>query len=152
MSTTPRHARWPTRRAPWWSRSRTARRPSTHFRPLSMTPMPPTSGQSTTPSASAATAPGWRSSARARAAITGAETAPFGDRGAAYGARLRDRGVTAADRLYPGVTHEFFGMGAVLDEANDAQAFAAAALRAAFANHDAFSSASNRRQPRGASL
>ena len=67
------------------------------------------------------------------ATIIRAEIDPIRDQGAAYAARLRDMGVTVADRLYPGVTHEFFGMGAVLDEANDAQAFAAAALRAAFA-------------------
>ena len=34
--------------------------------------------------------------------------------------------------VYPGVTHEFFGMAAVLEQAVEAQAFAAGRLRAAF--------------------
>ncbi len=35
-------------------------------------------------------------------------------------------------KLYPGVTHEFFGMGAVIDEAKDAEMLAAAELTKAF--------------------
>jgi hypothetical protein len=35
--------------------------------------------------------------------------------------------------LYPGVTHEFFGMRAVLNKAQDAENFAASELKAAFA-------------------
>jgi acetyl esterase/lipase len=45
---------------------------------------------------------------------------------------LAAQGVTVAQTTYPAVTHEFFGMGAVVPEARDAVAEAAAALRAAF--------------------
>lgn len=47
--------------------------------------------------------------------------------------RLRAFGVPVEARTYPGVTHEFFGMGAVLADARAAQGFAAARLRGALA-------------------
>jgi hypothetical protein len=34
--------------------------------------------------------------------------------------------------LYPGVTHEFFGMGAVVDKAKEAVQFAAEGLKSGF--------------------
>ena len=46
---------------------------------------------------------------------------------------LTAAGVATTQTTYPGVTHEFFGMGAVVPPARDAVAEAAAALRAAFA-------------------
>ena len=52
------------------------------------------------------------------------------------GELLRDNfkkaGVATSYKLYKGVTHEFFGMAAVLPEAKDAQAFAADELKKAF--------------------
>ncbi len=61
-----------------------------------------------------------------------AEIDPLRDQGAAYATRLREAGVPVTVRLYQGVTHEFFGTGAVVDQAKDAVAVAAAGLRAAF--------------------
>jgi len=62
-----------------------------------------------------------------------AEIDPLRDQGAAYATRLREAGVPVTARLYQSVTHEFFGTGAVVDQAKDAVAVAAAGLRAAFA-------------------
>jgi hypothetical protein len=41
--------------------------------------------------------------------------------------------VSVERRLYPGVTHEFFGMAPVVAKAAQAQQYAGARLRAAFA-------------------
>lgn len=60
-----------------------------------------------------------------------AEIDPLRSGGEVLADRLRAFGVPVESRLYPGVTHEFFGMGAVLADARDAQAFAAARLRSA---------------------
>ena len=49
--------------------------------------------------------------------------------GAAYAERLTAAGVPVRSRTYDGVTHEFFGMGAVVDKAKDAQQFAAERLK-----------------------
>lgn len=50
-----------------------------------------------------------------------------------YGEALRDAlrvsGVATDYKLYSGVTHEFFGMGAVVPDAKDAENYAAAALK-----------------------
>ncbi len=46
---------------------------------------------------------------------------------------LENAGVKVEHKLYDGVTHEFFGMGAVVDEAKQAQAFASKRLKEAFA-------------------
>lgn len=46
--------------------------------------------------------------------------------------RLRFAGVPAEYRLYPGVTHDFFGAGDVLSEARAAQAYAAARIKESF--------------------
>ena len=46
---------------------------------------------------------------------------------------LRDAGNRVTNTIYPGATHEFFGMAAVVKAAADAQAVAAAGLREAFA-------------------
>ncbi|MBC8137637.1 MAG: hypothetical protein H8F28_17285 [Fibrella sp.] len=47
--------------------------------------------------------------------------------------RFRAAGVSVRYRPYTGVTHEFFGTGAVVAKGRDAVAFAAEGLRAAFA-------------------
>lgn len=45
---------------------------------------------------------------------------------------LKKAGVTVNYKNYDGVTHEFFGMAAVIPEAKQAQALAAADLKGAF--------------------
>ena len=66
------------------------------------------------------------------ATIILAEIDPLQSQGVAYARRLEEAGVDTTLTLYQGVTHEFFGMGAVVDKASDAVAEAAAALQAAF--------------------
>jgi len=66
------------------------------------------------------------------ATVVLAEIDPLRSEGAAYAERLRNAGVPVRLRLYHGVTHEFFGMGAVVDKAKQAVAFAAGDLRSAF--------------------
>lgn len=61
------------------------------------------------------------------------EIDPLRSEGKMYADRLRAQGVPVRYRNYMGVTHEFFGMAAVVDKAKQAQAFAAAGLKAAFA-------------------
>lgn len=67
------------------------------------------------------------------ATIIGAELDPLQSEGQLYAKKLMKNGVPVSYRLYPGVTHEFFGMGAVLDKAKSANMFAASQLKAAFA-------------------
>ena len=43
--------------------------------------------------------------------------------------RLKDAGVTVEQKTYDGVTHEFFGMAAVVDKAKDAQQMGADGLK-----------------------
>ncbi|CAN5766579.1 hypothetical protein BH24GEM1_BH24GEM1_28040 [soil metagenome] len=45
---------------------------------------------------------------------------------------LKQAGVDTEQRTYDGVTQEFFGMGAVVDEAKEAQPMAADALKEGF--------------------
>lgn len=66
------------------------------------------------------------------ATIILAEIDPLHDQGEIFAQQLQDAGVEATVTTYEGVTHEFFGTGAVVDKANDAVAEAAAALRTAF--------------------
>ena len=47
-------------------------------------------------------------------------------------AQLKAAGVTVDTKNYEGVTHEFFGMAAVVPQAKDAQAYAADQLKKAF--------------------
>jgi acetyl esterase len=61
-----------------------------------------------------------------------AEFDPLRDEGEAYAAQLREAGVPAQSKRYAGMIHGFFGMAAVVDEAKQAIADAAAALRVAF--------------------
>ena len=57
---------------------------------------------------------------------------PLRSDGQALADRLTKAGVRVASRNYEGVTHEFFGMGAVLDKAKDAVQFAAMGLKESF--------------------
>ncbi len=66
------------------------------------------------------------------ATIIAAEIDPLRSEGKAYAEKLQSAGVPVTYKLYPGVTHEFFGMGAVVDEAEDAEMLAATELKKAF--------------------
>ena len=46
--------------------------------------------------------------------------------------KLKEAGVAVEYKLYEGVTHEFYGMAAIVPDAKDAQAMAAARLKTAF--------------------
>jgi len=65
-----------------------------------------------------------------------AEIDPLRSEGEAYAHRLEAAGVPVVYQNFTGVTHEFFGMGAVLDEAQDAVALAADGLNSAFASDE----------------
>ena len=64
--------------------------------------------------------------------ILNAEIDPLATDGEELAAALKKAGVPVERRTYPGVTHEFFGMAAILEQAEAAQRFAAARLTAAF--------------------
>lgn len=66
------------------------------------------------------------------ATVITAQIDPLRSEGKAYADNLREAGVAVNYRNYEGVTHEFFGMGAVLDKAREAQRFAAEGLHQAF--------------------
>lgn len=68
------------------------------------------------------------------ATVITAEIDPLRDEGEAYAVRLRQATVPVVSRRYNGVTHEFFGAGAVVDQAKDAVALAATQLKSAFAS------------------
>ena len=67
------------------------------------------------------------------ATVVTADIDPLRSEGRAYAERLSSSGVAVDYVNYAGVTHEFFGMGAVLDEARAAVAKVAANLKTAFA-------------------
>lgn len=67
------------------------------------------------------------------ATIITAQIDPLRSEGQTYGEKLKAAGVPVAYRNYEGVTHEFFGMGAVLDKAKEAVAFASENLQSSFA-------------------
>lgn len=69
------------------------------------------------------------------ATVITADIDPLRSEGQAYAESLKAAGVAVDYRNYPGVTHEFFGMGAVLLEARQAVDQAGTALRGAFNNH-----------------
>ena len=60
------------------------------------------------------------------------EIDPLMSEGKAYADKLTKSGIAVQYRNYTGVTHEFFGMGAVVDKAKDAEQFAAEGLKSAF--------------------
>lgn len=62
-----------------------------------------------------------------------AQIDPLRSGGETLGDRLRTAGVPEETRLYPGVTHEFFGTGAVVPEGKAAVEFASERLRQSFA-------------------
>ena len=57
---------------------------------------------------------------------------PLHDDGTNYAAKLKTAGIPVQSENYDGVTHEFFGMGAVVDTAKRAEMFAADQLQSAF--------------------
>ncbi len=61
-----------------------------------------------------------------------AEIDPLHDDGTSLADAIRKAGGTVDVKEYAGVTHEFFGMGAVVAAAKDAQGYAASKLKAAF--------------------
>ena len=67
------------------------------------------------------------------ATVITADIDPLRSEGRAYAERLTDSGVSVDYGNYAGVTHEFFGMGAVLNEARLAQIRVGNKLKAAFA-------------------
>ena len=67
------------------------------------------------------------------ATIVAAEIDPLLSEGKAYADKLEKDGVPVSYREYSGVTHEFFGMGAVVPKAKQAEQFAADELKKAFA-------------------
>jgi acetyl esterase len=67
------------------------------------------------------------------ATVITAEIDPLLSEGKAYAERLEKDGVPVSYKEYSGVTHEFFGMGAVVPKAKEAEQFAADALKKAFA-------------------
>lgn len=66
------------------------------------------------------------------ATVITAEIDPLLSEGKAYADRLKKDGVKVSYKEYKGVTHEFFGMGAVVPKAMDAEKFAADHLKKAF--------------------
>lgn len=66
------------------------------------------------------------------ATIVLAEIDPLRSEGEMYAAKLKKAGIPVAMMSYKGVTHEFFGMGAVVDKAKNAVSFAGGQLTKAF--------------------
>ena len=64
--------------------------------------------------------------------IINAQIDPLRSDGELLAEKLRAAGVTTEQRTYDGVTHEFFGMGNVVDKAMQAEQMAADALKRAF--------------------
>jgi acetyl esterase len=67
------------------------------------------------------------------ATIIAAEIDPLQSEGQMYAKKLQKNGIPTKYRMYTGVTHEFFGMTAVLDKSKQAVGFAASELKMAFA-------------------
>ncbi len=66
------------------------------------------------------------------ATIITADIDPLRDDGKKYAAALEKAGVKVRYKNYEGVTHEFFGMGAVVDKSKDAVKYAAEGLNTVF--------------------
>ena len=66
------------------------------------------------------------------ATIVAAEIDPLLSEGKAYADKLKKDGVAVNYKEYSGVTHEFFGIGAVVPKAKEAEQFAADELKKAF--------------------
>lgn len=67
--------------------------------------------------------------------IVSAQIDPLRSEGEMLATRLRTAGVDVQQRTFPGATHEFFGMAAVVRGAQQAQAFAVERLRPALGGH-----------------
>ena len=66
------------------------------------------------------------------ATVIAAEIDPLMSETKAYADKLTKAGIPVRYKLYTGVTHEFFGMGAVVDKGKDAVGFAAEGLKSAY--------------------
>ena len=66
------------------------------------------------------------------ATVVTAQIDPLRSEGQAYAEHLKGAGVEVRSMNYDGVTHEFFGMSAVVDKAKAAQQFVADGLKTAF--------------------
>lgn len=66
--------------------------------------------------------------------VINAEIDPLKSDGEMIVAKLKEAGVDTTHQLYSGVTHEFFGMDAVVAKAKEAQDFAAAQIKKGFGN------------------
>ncbi len=66
------------------------------------------------------------------ATVITAQIDPLRDEGEAYATKLGEADVAVKLQRYEGVTHEFFGLGAVVDKAKQAVTFAATELKTAF--------------------
>jgi acetyl esterase len=64
--------------------------------------------------------------------IIAAQIDPLRSEGEALAAKMKADGVPVSYKCYEGVTHEFFGTGAVIDKAKEAVSLAATNLKAAF--------------------
>ena len=64
--------------------------------------------------------------------IIAAQIDPLQSDGKAYAAKLKEAGNAVQYRLYRGTTHEFFGMGAVVDKAQQAEQYGAERLADSF--------------------
>lgn len=79
--------------------------------------------------------------------IVSAEIDPLQSDGELLAAKLTAAGVPVSRRLYPGVTHEFFGADAVLTKAREAQSFVGGELRRILAGPAAMEPAARGRRP-----
>jgi acetyl esterase/lipase len=66
------------------------------------------------------------------ATVIAAQIDPLRSEGKMYADKLQQAGVPVTYRNFDGVTHEFFGMGAVVDKAREAVSLAGAGLKGAF--------------------
>jgi acetyl esterase len=64
--------------------------------------------------------------------IINAQIDPLRSEGEMLATRLRQAGVSVEQRTFAGVTHEFFGMAALLEQAVQAQDMAASRLKQSF--------------------
>jgi acetyl esterase len=64
--------------------------------------------------------------------IIGAQIDPLMTEGRLLADKLKEAGVDVEYKLYEGVTHEFFGMAAVVPDAKDAQSYAAGRIKSGF--------------------
>ena len=66
------------------------------------------------------------------ATIINAEIDPLLSEGEQYAENLKEAGVDVQQKTFDGVTHEFFGLGSVVDKAKEAEKLAADRLKSAF--------------------